>query len=77
MNIKDLSTTKELDSKALAEVRGGSQVINSQTLAQASLEQVNYGGVAVALQDTSAHSEIFASNFEDNSTTFGGYYPWF
>ena len=77
MNIKDLSTTKELDSKALAEVRGGSQVINSQTVAQASLEQVNYGGVAVALQDTSAHSEIFASNFEDNSTKFGGYYPWF
>ena len=77
MNIKDLSTTKELDSKALAEVRGGSQVINSQTVAQASLEQVNYGGVAVALQDTSAHSEIFASNFEDNSIKFGGDYPWF
>jgi hypothetical protein len=73
MNIKDLSISKELDSKAMTDVRGGSQVINSQTVAQASLEQINYGGVAVALQDTSAHSEIFASNVEDNSTTFGGF----
>ncbi|MCG6866576.1 MAG: hypothetical protein LJE58_14250 [Thiogranum sp.] len=78
MNIKDLSISKELDSKAMTDVRGGSQVINSQTVAQASLEQINYGGVAVALQDTSAHSEIFASNVEDNSTKFfGGYSPWF
>ena len=82
MTIKDLSASKELDRKAMTEVRGGSQEINSQTVAQASLEQVNYGGVAVALQDTSAHSEIFATNVEDNSTTFGGYKfggynPWF
>ena len=28
MNIKDLSTSKELDSKALAEVRGGLQEFN-------------------------------------------------
>jgi len=77
MNIKDLSTSKELDSKALAEVRGGGQVINNQTTAQASLGQFNLGGVAVALQDTSAHSEIYASNFEDNSIKFGGSYPWF
>ena len=75
MNIKDLSTSKELDSKALAEVRGGGQEINNQTMAQASLGQINLGGVAVALQDTLAHSEIYASNFEDNSIKFG-YYPW-
>ena len=77
MTIKDLSSSKELDRKAMTEVRGGSQVINSQTVAQANLEQINYGGVAVALQDTSAHSEIFATNVEDNSTRFfGGYKPW-
>ena len=73
MTIKDLSASKELDVKAMSEVRGGSQEIYNETVSQASLGQYNLCGVAVALQDTSAHSEIYASNLENNSTTFGGF----
>ena len=76
MMIKDLSISKELDSKALAEVRGGGdQTINSQTVAQSFVDQHNLGGVQVSLNETTANSAIFASNEE--STSFGGLYPWY
>ena len=76
MNIKDLSSSKELDHKALAEVRGGTQTINSQTLAQSFVDQVNLGGVQVGLNQTTANSQILASNQEYNALSFGGLYPW-
>jgi len=77
MNIKDLSSSKELDRKALAEVRGGGdQTINSQTAAQSFVDQVNLGGVQVGLNQTTANSQILASNEEYNSLSFGGLYPW-
>ena len=76
MMIKDLSISKELDSKALADVRGGGdQTINSQTVAQSFVDQKNLGGVQVSLNETTANSTIFASNEE--STSFGGLYPWY
>ena len=76
MNIKDLSSSKELDRKALAEVRGGGdQVINSQTVAQSFVDQVNYGGVQVSLNETTANSQIFASNQESSFANFGYGYP--
>jgi hypothetical protein len=76
MMIKDLSVSKELDSKALAEVRGGGdQTINSQTVAQSFVDQQNFGGVQVSLNETTANSAIFASNAE--STSFGSLYPWY
>ena len=76
MNIKDLSSSKELDRKALAEVRGGGdQTINSQTVAQSFVDQVNYGGVQVSLNETTANSQIFASNQESSFTNFGYGYP--
>jgi len=51
-------------------------VINSQTLAQSFVDQVNYGGVQVSLNETTANSQILASNEEYNSISFGGLYPW-
>jgi len=77
MMIKDLSSSKELDRKALTEVRGGGQEIHSQTVAASQVNATNYGGVQVSLNETTANSSIFAYNQEDNSTSFGGYYPWF
>ncbi len=77
MNINDLSISKELDSKALAEVRGGGQEIYSQTIATSDVNMKNFGGVQVSLNETTANSAIFAYNQEDNSTTFGGLYPWY
>jgi len=77
MMIKDLSSSKELDRKALAEVRGGGQQIGSQTVAQSTVNQENLFGVQVGLNETTANSAIVASNFEDNSTSFGGFYPWY
>jgi hypothetical protein len=76
MMIKDLSISKELDSKALADVRGGGdQTINSQTVANSEVHQENLFGVQVGLNQTTANSAIFASNEE--STSFGGLYPWY
>ena len=76
MMIKDLSISKELDSKALAEVRGGGdQTINSQTVAQSDVHLKNFGGVQVGLNETKADSKIFAYNEE--STSFGSLYPWY
>ena len=76
MMIKDLSISKELDSKALAEVRGGGdQTVNSQTGAISEVHQENLFGVQVGLNETKANSAIFASNQE--STSFGGLYPWY
>ena len=76
MNIKDLSSSKELDHKALAEVRGGGdQTINSQTVAQSFVDQVNLGGVQVGLNQTTANSQILASNQESSFANFGYGYP--
>jgi hypothetical protein len=77
MMIKDLSRSKELDRKALAEVRGGGQQIGSQTVATSVVSQEDLYGVQLSLNDTTANSVIAASNFEDNSTHFGGFTPWF
>ena len=75
MMIKDLSNSKELDRKALTEVRGGGdQLINSQTAAISEVHQANLFGVQVGLNQTEANSTILASNAE--STSFGGFYPW-
>ncbi len=76
MMIKDISSSKELDSKALTEVRGGGQQIGSQTVATSEVYQENVFGVQVGLNETTANSAILASNYEDNSTKFGGFYPW-
>ncbi len=75
MMIKDLSISKELDSKALTDVRGGGQTIGSQTVAQSHVDQANLFGVQVSLNNTTANSGIIASNYEDNSTKFDYGYP--
>jgi len=48
MNIKDLSSSKELDRKAMTEVRGGSATIVSNT--GQSLSQSSFGGVASVVE---------------------------
>jgi len=76
MNIKDLSSSKALDRKALAEVRGGGdQVINSQTAAMSDVHQANLFGVQVGLNQTTANSAILASNQEWSFANFGYGYP--
>jgi hypothetical protein len=79
MTIKDLSISKELDSKAMTEVRGGGDVnITSTTFAQAAQTVTNNGlGAAVGVQETKAFSENNVLNFDDNSVKFSGYpYYW-
>jgi len=69
MMIKDLSTSKELDSKALTEVRGGGQFIGVNTNAIGEQNVFNGGlGAAVGQQETTATSLVNATNFEDYST---------
>jgi hypothetical protein len=73
MTIKDLSVSKELDRKAMTDVRGGGQTINSITSANAAQTVQNLGGVVAAVQTPSATSLINASNHEDYSTKFEDY----
>jgi hypothetical protein len=76
MMIKDISISKELDRKALAEVRGGGdQTIYSTTVAQSDVHQFNFGGVQVGLDETTANSAIYASNEESSFTNFSYGYP--
>jgi hypothetical protein len=90
MTIKDLSVSKELDRKAMADVRGGAanQVINSSTSATAQQSVQNLGGIVAAVQTPTANSLIQASNSElkpvsfdnsFNSVDYGYGYgsPWF
>ena len=85
MMIKDLSASKELDSKAMAKVRGGGAGISSSTTAVAGQDVTNLGfGAAVGVQETKAFSQNILQNSEDNSSHFnvglppyhsGPYYP--
>ena len=86
MTIKDLSVSKELDRKAMADVRGGdaNQVITSNTSATAQQSVQNFGGIVAAVQTPTANSLIQASNTEqkpvsfDNSfNSFGYGYLWY
>ena len=62
MTIKDLSSSKDLDSKAMTDVRGG-QTINAQTVAQGAQNVTNnsYGGFALGVQEVNATSFISAA----------------
>jgi hypothetical protein len=73
MTIKDLSVSKELDRKAMTDVRGGGQTINSTTVANAAQTVQNLGGVVAAVQTPSATSVINASNVEDYSVKYEDY----
>jgi hypothetical protein len=73
MTIKDLSASKELDRKAMTDVRGGGQTINSITSANAAQTVQNLGGVVAAVQTPSATSLINAANYEDHSVKFEDY----
>jgi hypothetical protein len=87
MTIKDLSASKELDRKAMADVRGGSadQYITSNTSAVAQQSVQNLGGIVAAVQTPTANSLIQASNTELKPVSFNdsfnsvdyGYSPWF
>jgi hypothetical protein len=61
MNIKDLSTSKELDRKAMAEVRGGLN-IDSATVGTADQKVDNDGfGLALGVQEQNVTSVINAA----------------
>jgi hypothetical protein len=72
MTIKDLSVSKELDRKAMADVRGGdaNQLIGSTTSATAQQSVQNLGGIVAAVQTPTANSVIQASNSEHNPVSF-------
>jgi hypothetical protein len=75
MTIKDLPSSKDLDSKAMTDVRGG-LIINSQTVAKGDLQLDNNGyGFALGVQDISALSVIEAAEVNNKSYYDSPYKP--
>jgi len=73
MTIKDLSTSKELDREAMAEVRGG-LTINSETVAAADQSVKNNGfGLALGVQQNDATSVISAAEVKNRVHNDYGY----
>jgi hypothetical protein len=70
MTIKDLSVSKELDRKAMTEVRGG-LTINSTNVVDQDQYLDNCKGFAVGVQEGTVLSEISAAELNFNS--FSGY----